>query len=153
MGLDWKHWYINVKLTTFGALQGKFSNSLPDQVMLIIINYGFNFIHRHPLRLWKAHKDWKWHFWKFGPRPEFIGPKYYWVKVFFGPKYAWVKVVLDPNCVSAWQAPRPPGPPPMSPRLCQPWFIMDHYFSHFFTIASTKREFFYQTMKRKPDAS
>ena len=35
-------------------------------------NYGFIFTLRHPLSLWKAKNDEKWHFWKFGFRAEVV---------------------------------------------------------------------------------
>ena len=60
------------------AFAGQIFNLLPDMVMLIINNYGFDFTLKHPLSLWKVQND---TFENLVLRPKCIGLK------LFGPKY------------------------------------------------------------------
>ena len=89
MGLDWKYWLIKVKLMTF-AFAGQIFQFIARPG--IVDNYGFNFTLRHPLSLWKAKNDEKWHFWKFGPRAEVYRAEVYRVEVVSGPKLFRAKV-------------------------------------------------------------
>ena len=59
------------------AFAGQIFNLLPDMVMLIIDNYGFNFTLKHPLSLWKVQND--------TFENLVLGPKLFWAKVSVGP--------------------------------------------------------------------
>ena len=101
MGLDWKRWFIKVKLMTF-AFAGQIFHFVarPGNVD----NCGFNFTLRHPLNLWKAQND---TFENLVLGPKCIGRKLFRAEVFPGLSRHRSKLLLGLKYSSGWNVPRP----------------------------------------------